>query len=237
MWSPGRTRVASLPAPFLVVAGLGATGTLSLGLIVGLPLHGLLVTVPLVGLMYLWAVPSDGAGMAESGGLAASSVEDRDDVDPAESAASHFVANEFAAARQGRHVTLVMFGFDRFEEFTEREGSAAAGAALTEFGRVLRQLTRKMNLTARYGWRADSFLSVLSHADARAAEVFVRRVREAAASSDVSMPAIDAGIAVFRPHLASPEEFVACAVRALAESRAAAAADPRRGEGDRRRVG
>jgi hypothetical protein len=44
----------------------------------------------------------------------------------------------------------------------------------------------------------------------------------------VAMPAIDAGIAVFHPYLASPEEFVACAVRALAKARAAA--DPRRGE-------
>jgi diguanylate cyclase (GGDEF)-like protein len=216
-----------LPAPFLVVAGIGATGTLSLGLIVGLPLLGLLGTVPVIVLMYFYAVPNGWAGMAGAGRLPAPTVE-ADDEDPAANVASHFVAKEFAAAQQGRDVTLVMFGFDRFEEFAEREGSAAAGEALREFGRVLRKLTRKMNLTARYGWRADSFLSVLSHADAKAAEMFVQRVREATAKSDVAMPAIAAGIAVFQPHLASPEEFVACAVRALAKARAAA--DPRRGE-------
>jgi diguanylate cyclase (GGDEF)-like protein len=219
MRSRGRTSVASLPRPFLVVAGIGATGTLSLGLIVGLPLFGLLATVPLVGLVYLYAVPAVGPDIGEPGWLPSSTVAARVVEGRVASAASHFVAKEFAAARQGRAVTLVMFGFNGFEQFTEHEGSAAAVDALREFGRVLGKLTRKMNLTARYGWRADSFLSVMLDADAQAAEVFVRRVREATAESDVAMPAIAAGIAVFQPHLASPEEFVACAERALAQAR------------------
>jgi diguanylate cyclase (GGDEF)-like protein len=222
MRARGRTRGPSLPVPFLIVAGLGGTGTLSLGLILGLPLLGLLATVPVVGLVYLFAVPSPGIDISGPGLWSpALPMEGRVDRDPAAGAASHFVAKEFAAAQQGRDVTLVMFGFDGFEEFTAREGTAAAEEALREFGRVLGLLTRKMNLTARYGWRADSFLSVLSHADAAAAEVFVQRVREATSRSDVAMPAIAAGIAVFQPGIASPEEFVACATRALAEARAA----------------
>jgi diguanylate cyclase (GGDEF)-like protein len=228
MQTRGRKKVESLPAPLLVVAGIGATGTLSLGVIAGLPLLGLLGTVPVLVLIYFYTVPNDWAYTAGTGRFPAPRVEGRGEEDPKENVADHFVAKEFAAAQQGRDVTLVMFGFDCFEDFAEREGSAAAGEALREFGRVLGKLTRKMNLTARYGWRADSFLSVLSHADAKAANMFVQRVREATAKSDVAMPGIAAGIAVFQPHLASPEEFVACAVRALAEARAAA--DPRRRE-------
>jgi diguanylate cyclase (GGDEF)-like protein len=228
MRAGGRKKVESLPAPLLVVAGIGATGTLSLGVIAGLPLLGLLGTVPVLVLLYFYTVPKDWAYTAGASRYPAPRVEHRDEENPTANVADHFVAKEFAAAKQGRDVTLVMFGFDRFEDFAEREGSAAAGEALREFGRLLGKLTRKMNLTARYGWRADSFLSVLSHADAKAAEMFVQRVREATAKSDVAMPAIAAGIAVFQPHLASPEEFVACAVRALAEARSAA--NSRQGE-------
>jgi diguanylate cyclase (GGDEF)-like protein len=131
------------------------------------------------------------------------------------------VAKEFAAARRGRDVTLVMFGFSRFDEFSEREGSGAAAAAIREFGRLLHRQTRSMNVSVRYGWRGDAFLSVLSEADATAADVFVGRVHAAIAASRVKMPVVEAGIATYQPHLASPEEFVETAARALSAARAA----------------
>jgi diguanylate cyclase (GGDEF)-like protein len=116
---------------------------------------------------------------------------------------------------------VVMFGFTRFDEFTEREGSGAAAAAIREFGRLLHQQTRTMNVSARYGWRGDTFLSVLSEADAAAADVFVGRVHAAVAASRVKMPVVEVGVATYQPHLASPEEFVESAARALAAARAA----------------
>jgi diguanylate cyclase (GGDEF)-like protein len=138
--------------------------------------------------------------------------------------AQHFVGKEFAAARRGRKLTLVMFGLTNLEQFREREGAEAAAAALREFGRVLQQMTRQMNLSSRCGWRADAFLAVLTEADAAAAEVFIARVRAAVAASAVPMPRVEAGIAVYQPHLASPEEFVEAAEHALATARAAAGA-------------
>lgn len=141
--------------------------------------------------------------------------------------AQHFVAKEFAAARRGRQLTLVMFGLSRLDEFREQNGAAAAADALREFGRVLQQMTRQMNLSSRCGWRADAFLSVLADADAAAADVFIERVRAGVAAASVPMPKVEAGIAVYQPHLASPEEFVECAERALAAARAASAATSR----------
>ncbi|HSJ24311.1 MAG TPA: diguanylate cyclase [Longimicrobiales bacterium] len=133
-----------------------------------------------------------------------------------------FLAREFEAARRGRAVTLVMFGFSDFETFAEREGDAAAAGAVHEFGQLLQRLTRRMNLTARYRWRADTFLSVLSDADAAAAQGFVHNVRKAAAAAGVRLPAVEAGIVAFHPDMDSPEAFVERARQALEAARTAA---------------
>lgn len=136
--------------------------------------------------------------------------------------ADHFVSSEFAAARRGRKVTLVMFGFDGFEHFSATNGASVTDRVLREFGQVLKDLTRQMNISARYGWRADAFLSVLSDADADGAELFVQRVRSAweDAADTGPRPSISAGIAEFQPGLASPEDFVNSAEQVLAEARA-----------------
>jgi len=135
----------------------------------------------------------------------------------------HFIERDFAAAQRGRDLALVMFGFAHFERFSEEVGSAAADAAVVEFGRVLARMTRRMNMSVRCGWRTGAFLSVLSGGDADAARMFVLRVREAAAKVEPGMPPIQAGIAVYQPQMRSPEELVQEAERSLA----AAEADPK----------
>jgi diguanylate cyclase (GGDEF)-like protein len=141
---------------------------------------------------------------------------------PSPDYAEHFVASEFAAAQRGRPVTVVLFGFDRFDAFTASHGAAAADHAVREFGRILKRLTRKMNHSARYGWRVDAFLSVLSESNRDAATVYVHRVQEAVAEagSIVPMPVLSVGMAEFQPDFATPEDFVEAAERALAEARA-----------------
>lgn len=140
---------------------------------------------------------------------------------PSPDYAEHFVASEFAAAQRGRPVTVVLFGFDGFDAFTGSHGAAAADHAVREFGRILKRLTRKMNHSARYGWRADAFLSVLSEANRDAATVYVHRVQEAVAeaASTAPMPVLSVGMAEFQPDFASPQDFVEAAERALAEAR------------------
>jgi diguanylate cyclase (GGDEF)-like protein len=137
--------------------------------------------------------------------------------------AEHFVATEFAAAQRGRPVTIVVFGLDDFNAFATRHGAAGADRAVREFGQLLKRLTRRMNLSARYGWRADAFISVLSDASAESAEIYVQRVRAGLAElgTELPMPTFSAGIAEYEVGLPGPEAFVESAERALAEARAA----------------
>lgn len=217
----GLTAASALPLRFMAVGALWLSGSVTMAVVLASPLPVYILPAAVLVLAYLFVRldPEHASAPARSGSSAHPGAEDAGPSDP--SLADHFVAKEFAAARRGRDVTLVMFGFSRFDEFTKREGAKAADDAVHEFGRVLQRLTRQMNLSARYGWRADAFLSVLSDANAAAAEGFVARVRAAAASLDLPMPGIEVGVAVYQPHLASPQEFVESAEQALATARRA----------------
>jgi diguanylate cyclase (GGDEF)-like protein len=208
-------RAAPLRAAAVLAAWVG--GAVLLGLLLSPALAVFALAVALLASGYFYARFEAAAGQLAAGPAAPA----HDEVAgrPAAPCADHFIIREFAAARRGRDVTLVMFGFHRYDEFVESAGPDAAAAALHEFGSVLKRMTRQMNLSARYGWRADAFLSVLSDANAAAAEAFVARVRGAVEACAVELPEIDAGIAVYQPHLASPEEFVQCAEHALAAAR------------------
>jgi diguanylate cyclase (GGDEF)-like protein len=226
MSARGLMEAGSLPVRFMMVVAVWAVATLTLGSSPGAPLPVFVVTsMAVLVLTYVFArqyeaeyAPASRSSATHT--LHAGDNDDADDVALAASFADHFIAKEFAAAQRGRDVTLVMFGFSRFEQFTAEHGNTAAANALREFGRILQRLTRQMNLTARYGWRADSFLSVLSDANAASAAIFIERVRAAAGESRVHMPEIEAGIAVYQPHLGSPDELVEGAQRALEAARA-----------------
>lgn len=135
----------------------------------------------------------------------------------------HFLATEYAAAGRGRAVTIALFGFDQFDRFTAAHGTDAAETAVREFGRILNRMTRKMNLSARYGWRRDTFLSVLSDADSHGAICFVERVRRELDNLRGSplMPTVSAGIAQYTHAIVGPDQFVDRAERALEDARAA----------------
>jgi GGDEF domain-containing protein len=212
----------TLPLRRMAVATVWLAATVTLASTLRSPLAILVLTAAVVALMGVYRrFDSHRGGMFHAGRDLRSNA---GGAGMETSFAQHFVAKEFAAAQRGRELTLVMFGLSRLEEFREQNGAGAAAEALREFGRVLQQMTRQMNLSSRCGWRADAFLSVLADADAAAAEAFIARVRKAVAASTVPMPDVEAGIAVYQPHLASPEEFVECAERALAAARATAGA-------------
>lgn len=135
--------------------------------------------------------------------------------------ADHFIAREFSAAERGRALALVMFRFNEVETFAAEHGSRAADDAVHQFADLLNRSTRRMNLTARYGWRGDTFMSVLSDATMPAAEAYVARMRSAAAARGAPMPRLDVGIAVYMPAMRSPEELVQAAQHALDAARAA----------------
>jgi GGDEF domain-containing protein len=132
---------------------------------------------------------------------------------------AHFIVRQYALARKGRALSLVMFGFVDFEAFAERAGATATGEAVREFSRVLDRAARTLNVTVRAGWRGDSFLVALPSADATTAAAYVDAVRHAADGSKVRMPSFAAGVVECGPAHRSPDALVRAAEHALVEVR------------------
>jgi diguanylate cyclase (GGDEF)-like protein len=84
------------------------------------------------------------------------------------------LGREFAAAGRGRELVLVMFDLDGFKHYNDTLGHVVGDQILREFGAVLAQENRAMNLVARFG--GDEFVSVLSESDANAARGYQARI-------------------------------------------------------------
>lgn len=210
--------VAILPLRVVAVVAVWAPCAVLLGLGLGSPLAVAVLTVAVLSVSHVYA-RFEAQSVAEAVWKHATAL-DLDDTGLAStSQADHFLASEFAAARRGRKVTLVIFGLDGIGSPSGEAALAGEADVLREFGKLLSGMTRRMNLTARYGWRSDAFLSVLSNADAEAAELFVKRVREMAASAGGALPDFSAGIVEYTPDILDPAQFVEAARQALQESR------------------
>jgi diguanylate cyclase (GGDEF)-like protein len=129
------------------------------------------------------------------------------------------LAREFAGARRGRVLTLVLFDLDHFKAFNDRHGHRAGDDALRGFASVLMENTRQMNLSARYG--GEEFLAILSSTPDTGAEVFARRVREGLTASqpEAGPLTVSAGIAQYRSDMSSPEDLMEAADRALYDAK------------------
>jgi diguanylate cyclase (GGDEF)-like protein/PAS domain S-box-containing protein len=131
-----------------------------------------------------------------------------------------FLEKEFAAARLGRPLSVVRFELDRFTEFNARHGKAAGNGVLRAFATLLRQNTRRMNLSARYD--TEQFLCVLSGTGEEGAATFGQRVLEQlrAAATMATLPTVSAGIACYRPGMESHDDLLAASAEALVEAKA-----------------
>ncbi|HEX7119909.1 MAG TPA: sensor domain-containing diguanylate cyclase [Longimicrobiales bacterium] len=132
------------------------------------------------------------------------------------------LAREFAAARRGRKLVLVLFDLDGFKAYNDRHGHLAGDEVLRIFGQVLSVETRTMNLAVRYG--GDEFLALLTESDVDGARVFIERVqrrfRDAVAQLGGGDVAVSAGLAPYDPAMGSPEDLIAAADRVLYEVKA-----------------
>lgn len=121
---------------------------------------------------------------------------------------------EFAAARRGRPVTVVLFDLDGFKAFNDRHGHAAGDEALRTFVAVLQSRTRRMDLTARYG--GEEFVAILSGGEREGGRRFAEAVREELAA--VAGPrrfTVSAGVAEYEEGMESAAELIAEADRAM----------------------
>jgi diguanylate cyclase (GGDEF)-like protein len=131
-----------------------------------------------------------------------------------------FLDKEFAAARRGRLLAVVIFDLDDFKGFNDRHGHVAGDAALRGFAHVLASATRAMNLSARYA--GEEFLSIVSEATPDAAVAFAERVRTALARNQPQVGAltVSAGVAGFDPAMGSIDDLIAAADAALYRAKA-----------------
>jgi diguanylate cyclase (GGDEF)-like protein len=130
-----------------------------------------------------------------------------------------FLDNEFAAAKRGRPLSVVLFDLDNFKIYNDRYGHQAGDEALKVFAGILSDTTRKMNLSARFG--GEEFLSVLAGSDPGGAIVFAERVRTSLKSAKLPRGAVtvSAGVAPFHQSMASPDELLAAADHALYQAK------------------
>lgn len=132
------------------------------------------------------------------------------------------IAREFAAARRGRRLAVVMFDLDGFKEYNDNHGHLAGDDALRAFAAALLAETRADNLAVRYG--GDEFIVLLADSDCDGAEAFIERV-----TNRFTTPGADgfrrslmvsAGYAEYQPDMERPEQLIAAADSALYRSKA-----------------
>ena len=139
--------------------------------------------------------------------------------------------SQFAAAERGRPLVVVMYDLDHFKQVNDAHGHEAGDAALRAFADVLRQTTRRMDLSARFG--GEEFISILGGSAIPPAVALANRVRaglEARVFPWGSLT-VSAGVAAYEYGMGSYEVLVATADRALYAAKQAgrnrvAAAEP-----------
>ena len=126
-----------------------------------------------------------------------------------------FLEAGFSAAQRGTPLSVVLFDLDRFKSFNDSFGHPAGDEILKEFGRILLDNTRRMNVSARYG--GEEFIAVLSNCRGKGATVFARRVCQQLRDTDFpwGRVTVSAGVAAHEKGMGSPDVLVAAADRAL----------------------
>ncbi len=83
------------------------------------------------------------------------------------------------ASRYSKFVSLLMIDADDFKGFNDTHGHIAGDVALSEFGDLLRNALREVDLAARYG--GEEFSVVLPETDGAGAYIVAEKIRESIA--------------------------------------------------------
>ncbi|NIP83930.1 MAG: diguanylate cyclase [Gemmatimonadetes bacterium] len=128
--------------------------------------------------------------------------------------ANLFLEKEFAAARRGRELVVVLFDLDRFKQYNDRHGHAAGDDALRTFVGVLQSRTRRMDLSARYG--GEEFVAILSGGGSEGGRRFAESVREELSRVVGARElTVSAGVAEYTESMESGEDLMEAADRAM----------------------
>jgi diguanylate cyclase (GGDEF)-like protein len=117
---------------------------------------------------------------------------------------------EFAAARRGRRLAVVLFDLDRFKQYNDTAGHQAGDDALRAFAHVLTAETRAFDLAARYG--GDEFLCILSEVNTDGATAHVARIRHAVEQHPLlHAVGVSAGHAYYHPSMTGVDDLIRAA--------------------------
>jgi diguanylate cyclase (GGDEF)-like protein len=130
----------------------------------------------------------------------------------------HFsLSHHFGRVQRGfGELSVVLFDLDHFKTYNDRHGHQAGDDALRLVGSVLREQTRRSDVSGRYG--GEEFLTLLPGEGAKAAQVFAERIRQSVAGQEISTGdrlTISAGVASFDSSMKEVEELLETADRAL----------------------
>lgn len=127
-----------------------------------------------------------------------------------------FLTKEFANARRGAALSIVLFDVDGFKLYNDSQGHSAGDEVLRMVGEVLGGNTRTMDLSGRYG--GDEFLALLPGERAIGAVSFAERVRAAVAKAELAREegiTLSGGVAAYDPGIETTDKLIDAADRAL----------------------
>lgn len=129
------------------------------------------------------------------------------------------LAREFAAARRGHPLAVVVFDLDRFKQINDLHGHSAGDETIRAFAKVLQANTRRENISARYG--GEEFIAILRDSRPDGARIFAQRVLDQFREwrFDWGPQTASGGIAAYHDGMEHPEDIVHAADRALYQAK------------------
>lgn len=200
------------------MAALAAVGLFTL-LPISLPSDVSILAVPVVALLLTAVLVVGGRRMVARARREAirSAGTDRETGLATQAAADRVLELEFAAAQRGRPLTVVLIRIEQLAHYRKRHGEVVERQLLRLAGRTLKRHRRGMHLTALYGARPGTYLSILSGMEPAGASVYARRMRHALRSLPgvPTVAGVSAGIVAFDMSMTSAAALLEAAQRAL----------------------
>jgi len=121
----------------------------------------------------------------------------------------------WGATDRGDGLSIIVFDLDLFKDVNDSHGHAEGDRVLMAFGEILAGRTRRSDVSARFG--GEEFISILLDCPIDQAAGFAEDVREQFAAIDFGWGRVttSAGVAAFEEDMASPEDLIVAADRAL----------------------